>query len=102
MVDQEDLPIKSELRDRLRTTLCLGSVQGESVDDIQLVTFQLECESGFQGSAEHFTRQGVFVVAGFRPHRGTTLSLKRVSDFSDPGSAGPLLLPGLSAAAMNF
>src|SRR5688572_498789 len=102
MIDQQHLAIKSHVRQQFSESLRLVILQRECVDDIQLVLFELECESGLQSGSKHLSWQPVFVIPRLRPENRTALAPKRIADFADAGTPCALLLPGFSTAAGNF
>jgi len=75
--------------------------EGEGIDDIELVFFQLESKSGTESSAEHFLWKVVLIISRLRAEDRTALPPQRIPDFADTGATGSFLPPGLLSTSGN-
>src|SRR5437867_4507603 len=93
VVHEQNFPIEAELCQRLGERFRLVVLEAESIDDVQLILFQLKRQCGFQGSPKHLPGKVIFVVARLRAKNCAAFAPQRVSDLSDAGTAGTLLRP---------
>src|SRR5262249_31611165 len=77
-------------------------VQRESVDNAELVLFQLEGEGGTKGSPKHLAGQVVCIVSWFRTKYRTAFAPQWIADFTDSRWAGAFLSPRFLSTAGNF
>src|SRR5207247_10379831 len=102
MVDQQNLPIEAKFGESSRERLGFMVLQIERVDDIQLILFQLQRQSGFQSGAEHLLRQVIFVIARPGTKYGAALTPQWIADFPTPRAACALLPPRFLPAALHL